>query len=324
MSAANGTSRPASPDFIRPDFDRMPSELKASKNWLLWAPVWNGTKWTKRPIQVSGYGASTTKRKHWSSFEDVKQAYEFAAARGYMELCEREKPAQRVPIGGVGFVFDAQRDADGLVLGGVDFDKVIHERDIASLAAARIQRLGSYTEQSVSGAGLHVILKAHPLATGIVYSGVEMYTSGRYFTMTGRAPANARIVAAPEAFAALADELQTRAAVDAKGGAGKGSPDFQQGGFAAADGERLRKIFGTPDGSLADGLETNLEEIRSAVSAIPASAISEEADWMKFARALARTKRQSTKGSLKTFGRYWTLPLGLQLGTTSRRTVVVG
>jgi hypothetical protein len=141
----------------------------------------------------------------------VKQAYEFAAARGYMELCEREKPAQRVPIGGVGFVFDAQRDADGLVLGGVDFDKVIHERDIASLAAARIQRLGSYTEQSVSGAGLHVILKAHPLATGIVYSGVEMYTSGRYFTMTGRAPANARIVAAPEAFAALADELQPAA-----------------------------------------------------------------------------------------------------------------
>jgi hypothetical protein len=39
--------------------------------------------------------------------------------------------------------------------------------------------------------------------------------------------------------------------------------------------------------SLADGLETNIEEIRSAVLAIPPSAISTEPEWMKLARALA-------------------------------------
>jgi hypothetical protein len=39
--------------------------------------------------------------------------------------------------------------------------------------------------------------------------------------------------------------------------------------------------------SLADGLETNIEEIRAAASAIPPSAISTEPDWVKLARALA-------------------------------------
>ena len=79
-----GTQAP--PNFIQPNFERMPAELKMSKNWVLWVPLWNGSKWTKRPIQISGYGASTTKPKHWSSFDDAKQAYERAVVRGYMEL----------------------------------------------------------------------------------------------------------------------------------------------------------------------------------------------------------------------------------------------
>src|SRR3954454_16940210 len=106
MSTANGTtSAQAPPAFIPPNFDRMPPELKLLKNWTLWAAVFNGTKWTKCPIQISGYGASTTNPKHWSSFDDVKQAYESAAQRGYMELREKATPVQRVPIGGIGFVF---------------------------------------------------------------------------------------------------------------------------------------------------------------------------------------------------------------------------
>jgi putative DNA primase/helicase len=178
-------SAQAPPRFIQPDFDRMPPELKSQKNWVLWAAVWSGTKWTKRPIQTSGYGASTTNSRHWSSFDDVKQAYELAVARGYMELREKGKPLQQVPIGGVGFVFDGKPDADGLVLAGVDFDKVILEGKIAPLAKERIKRLRSYTELSVSGSGLHVIVKARPLRSGIAHDGVEMYTCGRFFTMTG-------------------------------------------------------------------------------------------------------------------------------------------
>src|SRR4051794_9599689 len=272
MSTADAaTDVPAHPKFIQPNFDRMPSEMKALKNWVLWCGVWNGSKWTKRPIQISGYGASTTNSKHWSCFEEVKQAYEAAVARGYMDLREKAKPVQKVSVGGVGFVFDGQPDAHGLVLAGVDFDNVISGAEIASLAQERIKRLGSYTEQSVSGGGLHVIVRARALESGVAYGGVEVYTSKRYFTMTGRAPENARLVAAPEPFATLADELRTLAGSRASGMSDTAPGNGSQSNFTAADRERLQKLFGHLDDSLSDGLGTDIEEIRSAVSAIPAS-----------------------------------------------------
>jgi putative DNA primase/helicase len=210
--AANQVGPEAAPKFIRPNFDGIPDELKQLELWLLWAAIWNGSKWTKRPIQPSGYGASTTKREHWSSFADVKQAYERAIQCGYVEVRQKDKPPQRVPVGGVGFVFDGQQDAAGLVYAGVDFDKVISEGKIASLAQKRIKRIGSYTEFSVSGTGLHTIVKARPLSAGIAHGGVELYTSGRYFTMTRQAQDNAGIKVAPDAFAALAEELRAQSA----------------------------------------------------------------------------------------------------------------
>jgi putative DNA primase/helicase len=185
MSTINtATGAPACPNYIRPNFDRMPPELKPLKNWVLWAAVWKGSKWTKRPIQVSGYWASSTNSKHWSSFDDVRKAYERAVQRGYMELRENGT-VQQVAVSGVGFVFDGSPDENGLVFAGVDFDKVISGNRIAPLAKGRIECLGSYTELSVSGGGLHVIVKARPLKSGIAHDGVEMYTSGRFFTMTG-------------------------------------------------------------------------------------------------------------------------------------------
>jgi hypothetical protein len=279
----------ALPKFIRPNFERMPPELKLLKNWVLWGAVWNGSKFTKRPIQISGFGASTINPKHWSSFDDVKQAYERAVQRGYIELREKGKPIQQIPVGGVGFVFDGQPDEDGLVVAGVDFDKVISaDFEIASLAAERIKRLGSYCERSVSGYGLHVIVKSHPLPAGIAHGGVELYTGGRFFTMTGRAPENARIVAAPNAFAALAEELQSQAGHRVLREADTPTAKHKLSKFTSADRERLQKLFGhLPVESLSEGLETNIEEIRSAVSAIPPATISTEPEWMRFARGLA-------------------------------------
>ncbi len=122
MTAKTAPRPETAPQFLRPNFDRMPDELQRRPNWVLWVPIWNGSKWTKRPIQPSGFGASTKNPKHWSSFENVRQAYELAAERGYIELHEKDKPLRPVPIGGVGFVFDNLADEDGLVLAGIDFD----------------------------------------------------------------------------------------------------------------------------------------------------------------------------------------------------------
>ena len=57
------------------------------------------------------------------------------SSASYIELRENGKPIQHMPIGGIGFVFDGRPDEDGLVLAGVDFDKVISGDEIASLAA---------------------------------------------------------------------------------------------------------------------------------------------------------------------------------------------
>lgn len=325
MSTASATmSGPAPPNFIQPDFERMPPELKLLKNWVLWAAVWNGSKWTKRPVQISGYGASPTNPKHWSSFDAVKQAYGLAVARGYMDLREKGKSVQQAPVGGVGFVFDGKPDADGLVLAGVDFDKVISGGQIASLAQERIKRLGSYTEQSVSGGGFHVIVKARALASGIAHGGVEMYTSGRYFTMTGQALEAAQVVAAPFPFGALAAELQILAGSRAQGGAETATGNSQQQGrFTGADREYVQELSGNQHGSLSDDIETNTEEIRSAVSAIPLSAISAEPDWMKFARALAHEAATHKKQSEQLY-EILIPPRALRLGTTSRTTGPAG
>jgi primase-polymerase (primpol)-like protein len=136
-------SNPAQPPpkYIRPNFERMPAELKQRPNWVLWVPIWKGSKWTKRPIQPTGFGASSTNPEHWSCFKDVKQAYERAVEHGYVELRQKGELPQRVFIGGVGFVFDGQPDDNGLVFAGIDFDKVISGGEIASLAKERIKRL---------------------------------------------------------------------------------------------------------------------------------------------------------------------------------------
>ena len=223
----------APPKFLRPKFERMPAELKQRPNWVLWVPIWKGSKWTKRPIQISGFGASATNPKHWCSFDDVKQAYERAIQRGNIEVHEKDKPPRNVSIGGVGFVFDGQPQEDGLVFAGVDFDKVVAGNEISSLAEERIRRLGSYTERSVSGGGLHVIVKARPLQSGVAHEGVELYTSRRFFTMTGHGPENARVVAAPDQFAALAEELRSQS-TNTRSAEGDPSPG---GGEQSAGGE---------------------------------------------------------------------------------------
>jgi hypothetical protein len=67
------------------------------------------------------------------------------------------------------------------------------------------------------------------------------------------------------------------------------NPSILPAGFSSTPGERerLQNFFGKTTDRLSDGLEADIEEIRSAVLALPSSAISTEIDWMRFARALA-------------------------------------
>lgn len=63
--------------------------------------------------------------------------------------------------------------------------------------------------------------------------------------------------------------------------------------FTRADADRVRRLFGhlAHNDDLSAGIEINIAEIKSAVAAIPPSAISTEHQWMKFARGLAYEAR---------------------------------
>jgi RecA-family ATPase len=266
------------PQPLLPKLESVPAELKQVKNWLMWRylpPRRDDGKWRKVPFQPNGQPASTVSPSTWNTFDDCRSAYE------------------RGGFSGIGFVFDGKPDENGLVYAGVDFDSEACTGEIAIETAEWVDRFGSYVENSVSGTGAHVIVKAKPLASGIAHDGVELYTSGRFFTMTGHTPGNpSPIVAVPAEFAALANEVQAKVAnsgdrdtqrpsVTKNNLAGFELPDWALTGGPAKAFEHLAIE------PLSGQRESSVEEINSAVSAIPPAVIGSEPDWMRFARALA-------------------------------------
>jgi hypothetical protein len=240
--------------------------------WRYLPPKSTGGKWRKVPFQPNGSPARSTDPLTWSGFDECCAAY---VKRGFS---------------GIGFVFNGEPDENGLVYAGVDFDSNAFAGEGSIQIAKWIEQFGSYVEKSVSGEGLHVITKANPLASGISHEGIELYTSKRYFAMTGRvADAPRPIVAAPSVFAALAQEL-----IKSSGSqiGTQNDPPNNVVPFKVPDWAKHgppAKFAHLPLEPFSEGLEPNIEEIRSAVEAIPPSAIASEPDWMRLARALAHT-----------------------------------
>lgn len=84
---------------------------------------------------------------------------------------------------GIGFVFTHD---DPFV--GVDLDdcRNLETGKIDSWAVAIIEQLKSYTEISLSGTGVHILVKGSLPPAGRKKGDIEMYDSGRYFVVTGR------------------------------------------------------------------------------------------------------------------------------------------
>ncbi|MBV9081741.1 MAG: hypothetical protein JOZ62_03630 [Acidobacteriaceae bacterium] len=144
---------------------RVPSELTQHKQWVLWRRVQVNGRTTKMPISAwSGRAAACHKPQTWTTFQHVCAAL------------KRFRPD------GIGFVFT---DADPFC--GIDLDKC-RERNgrIKEESFELIHRMGSYTEISPSGDGVHIIIRAELASAGRRMDGLEVYASGRYFTMTGR------------------------------------------------------------------------------------------------------------------------------------------
>ena len=159
------------------NFNEIPAELRLLPQWILWKAEEKSGRYTKIPYQIDGNEARSNDRRTWSTFA--------TAAKFYTET----------NADGVGFVFSRN---DRYI--GIDIDKCVTYRTddekqenpiINDFANGIIDTLDSYTEFSVSGTGIHIIIKGS-LPQSVVGTGrksakygLEIYQYGRYFTMTG-------------------------------------------------------------------------------------------------------------------------------------------
>jgi hypothetical protein len=167
---------PAAPHTLAPKFENIPVELRAMRRWIVWMHTWKDKeqKFAKVPYSpTTGANASSTDSTTWGTFEEAVAAYTVSQAKG----------DPNDTFDGVGFVFT------GTPYMGVDQDHVLSADGVLTPEATRIvSELDTYTEVSPSGTGVKSFIKARKPGTDwskITGLGLEMYDSGRYFTMTG-------------------------------------------------------------------------------------------------------------------------------------------
>jgi putative DNA primase/helicase len=139
-------------------YENIPAQLTGLDRWVVWQYEKRNGKMTKPP-----YVPAPGKKRHalvnvrstWGTFEQAKIAHESGS------------------FDGIGFVL-------GGGIFGIDFD---HATDAM---VGEALSLGSYTEWSPSGHGVHVIGLSQLVLNGRKKGSVEFYMQGRYFTVTGR------------------------------------------------------------------------------------------------------------------------------------------
>ena len=140
--------------------ENVPEELRVRPQWVVWKGV--GEKPDKVPYSArTGRKASSTDLMTWGTFEEALEAYEDGE------------------YAGLGFVFSS---ADPYT--GIDLDNCVNEDgEIALWALEIVRHFDSYTELSATGSGLHIIVRGD--VPNRRKGEVEVYSSKRFFTMTG-------------------------------------------------------------------------------------------------------------------------------------------
>jgi len=147
------------------DLTPIPSKLKKRDQWLCWREETRAGKPTKVPVSPHDRGfGKVNDSSTWASFQVAVDAL------------------SRDDVTGLGFVF-----TDNDTIAGVDLD-AMRDPETGSLSERAqdiVSRLDSYTEVSPSGTGLHVLLHGFVPDGRSRSDGIEIYDTGRFFTVTG-------------------------------------------------------------------------------------------------------------------------------------------
>ncbi|WP_317952378.1 MULTISPECIES: phage/plasmid primase, P4 family [unclassified Staphylococcus] len=144
----------------------IPDELKQLNNWCVWKFEKRNGKRTKIPFNAeTGEFAKSNDKSTWSSYETAVNAE---------------------GVDGIGFFFEPPYL-------GIDIDDIdddLHRfkqgDKLDNIVSEFNEAFKSYTEVSPSGNGLHIIVKGKIPGTRRRKGNIEMYDSGRFFTMTGK------------------------------------------------------------------------------------------------------------------------------------------
>jgi len=150
-------------------YSNIPSELKELKQWCCYRIEQRNGKTTKLPINAynGDYGKSNDETT-WSDFGTAIDAVDLFNCHG------------------IGFYFKEPYF-------GIDIDNVKNEindylndsDNENNIVAEFVELMESYSEISPSGNGIHIIVKGELPEGGRRKGNVEMYSDGRFFTMTG-------------------------------------------------------------------------------------------------------------------------------------------
>lgn len=144
----------------------IPDDLKQLKNWCVWKFEKRNGKRTKIPFNAeTGEFAKSNDKSTWSSYETAVNAE---------------------GVDGIGFFFEPPYL-------GIDIDDIdddLHRfkqgDKLDNIVSEFNEAFKSYTEVSPSGNGLHIIVKGKIPGSRRRKGNIEMYDSGRFFTMTGK------------------------------------------------------------------------------------------------------------------------------------------
>lgn len=209
-------------------YQNIPAELRALPQFVTWRyELLPGAIKPTKPLYnpKTGWHASSTDSSTWVTFDDAVAAL------------------QTGHYSGIGFVM-TERDPYTFI----DLDT--YDPTLTADDRARHQKIAhafdTYAELSPSGQGLHIIAKGE-VPTGRRRAGIEVYSSGRYMTMTGNVWRNTEIKEQQELLTTLWDQLapETRITFDTTTNEPQTEADNSicDKAFAAINGEKFKDLY---------------------------------------------------------------------------------
>ena len=215
----------------------IPDELKTYPNWVLWKYVERDGKSTKVPFDPkrTWKSAKSNDPATWGTWDQVTRAY------------------SRGDFAGIGFQFSHSP------FFGVDFDHKPYGEGIHPRAGELLEALGTYTEFSPSFMGQHAIGRGQLPAWATNKKQlepdleIEVYSEGRFFTITGEPVFDFGITDAQEGLESLLKSQGMEKATPQPRAASTGLTVA----FTGNDNQLWERIFSSSNGAavraLADG-----------------------------------------------------------------------